>query len=133
MQLRLSMASPTLYKGLPMFDKSKKRSEGITPHAAAFHPPTQLFFVSTSRRTPFISHMPPPDDALEDPHAAFAYKLAEEVARAQKGEARFQIRGVAVDSLATVCEHKFKPLEHVLCVESVRLGCAARLLAMQFA
>jgi hypothetical protein len=120
MQLRLDMPAPTVYRGLSMFDKSKKRVEGVTPHVAAFHPPTQLFFVTTSRRTPFVSHTPPAEDAIEDPHASFSYKLAEEAARAQKGEPRFALRGVAADGLATACEHKFKPLEHVLCAAAVR-------------
>jgi hypothetical protein len=114
------MPSPTVYKGLPMFDKSKKRTEGITPHAAAYHPPSHLFLVATSRRTPFVSHLPTPEDTAEDPHAAFSYRLAQEAARAHKGEMRCQLRAVAADTLATECEHKFQPLEHLLCVESAR-------------
>ena len=116
-----------------MFDKSKKRTEGVTPHSATFHPPSQLFFITASRRAPFVSHMKPPDDAVEDPHAAFSYKLAEEVARGQRGETRFQLRGVEAGSLVTVCEHRFKPLEHALCVESVRCCtafCACKMLIL---
>jgi hypothetical protein len=121
MQLRLNMVSPTHYRGIAIYDKAKNRTEGVTPHAITYHAPSRLFFVTTSRRAIFVPHMSPPEDTVEDAHAAFAYKLAEEVARVQKGEPRFQIRGVFAAGLSTACEHKFKPLEHVLCLESVRM------------
>jgi len=128
-QLRLGMPSPVRYKGLSISDKDRKKHEGVTPHRAAWHAPSGLFFVATSRRMPFLQHMPPAEDAQEDPHAAFAYKLAEEVARAHRGEVRYQIRGVTRDSLATVCEVKLKPLETILSLETVRATscmCTAR-------
>ena len=125
LQLRLTMVSPTLYKGLAIFDKAKSRPEGVTPHAATYHAPSRLFFVSTSRRSIFMPHLPPPEDVAEDAHAAFAYRLAEAVARAHKGEPRFQLRGLSPDGLAAECEHKFKPLEHVLCLDTVRPLCFA--------
>jgi hypothetical protein len=120
-QVRLNMVAPTHYKGIAIFDKTKNRTEGVTPHAVTYHAPSRLFFVATSRRAIFVPHMAPPEDAVEDAHAAFAYKLAEEVARTQKGEVRFQLRGVTSAGLQIACEHKFNPLEHVLCLESVRM------------
>lgn len=119
MQLRLNMPAPVRYKGISISDKDRKKHEGVTPHKATWHAPSQLFFVATSRRMPFMHHLPPVEDAQEDPHAAFAYKLAEEVARAQRGEVRYQIRGVSRDTLATVCEVKMKPLETILSLETV--------------
>lgn len=121
MQLRLSMPVPVRYKGISISDKDRKKHEGVTPHKAAWHGPSGLFFVATSRRMPFLHHLPPAEDAQEDPHAAFAYKLAEEVARANRGEVRYQLRGVTRDALATVCEFKMKPLETILSLETVRM------------
>jgi hypothetical protein len=118
-QVRLNMESPTQYKGLTISDKDKKKHEGITPHRVTWHAQSKLFFVACSRRMPFIHHLPPAAGVEEDPHAAFAYKLAESVARAHSGEVRFQIRGVTRDSLTTACEVKLKPLETVLCLEAV--------------
>lgn len=120
LQLRLNMPSPVRYKGISISDKDRKKHEGVTPHKVTWHGPSQLFFVATSRRMPFMHHLPPAEDALEDPHAAFAYKLAEEVARTQRGEIRYQIRGVTRDTLATACEVRMKPLETILSLETVR-------------
>eukprot|EP00892_Ulva_mutabilis_P007723 jgi/Ulvmu1/5322/UM022_0116.1 len=123
--LRLNMPAPARYKGISISDKDRKKHEGVTPHKAAWHGPSQLFFVATSRRMPFMHHLPPAEDAQEDPHAAFAYKLAEEVARAQRGEVRYQIRGVTRDTLATACEVRMKPLETILSLETVKLSVPA--------
>lgn len=125
-QLRLNMPAPVRYKGISISDKDRKKHEGVTPHKATWHAPSQLFFVATSRRMPFMHHLPPVEDAQEDPHAAFAYKLAEEVARAQRGEVRYQIRGVSRDTLATVCEVKMKPLETILSLETVCISTPLR-------
>lgn len=119
------MPSPTQYKGLSISDKDKKRHEGITPHKVTWHPTSKLFFVATSRRMPFIPHLPPEPTAQDDPHAAFAYKLSETVARSQSGEVRYQIRGVTADTLTTACDIKLKPLETILCLESVRTSTLA--------
>lgn len=120
MQVRLHMPSPTQYKGLTISDKDKKRHEGITPHKVTWHANSKLFFVATSRRMPFVAHLAPEPGAEEDAHAAFAYKLSETVARMQSGEVRYQIRGVTADTLTTACDAKLKPLETILCLESVR-------------
>lgn len=114
------MPSPTQYKGLTISDKDKKRHEGITPHKVTWHANSKLFFVATSRRMPFVPHLAPEPSAAEDAHAAFAYKLSETVARRQGGEVRYQIRGVTADTLTTACDAKLKPLETILCLESVR-------------
>ena len=109
---------PARWRSLAIVNKETKAQEGVTPHFVTWYPPARLFFAAMSRRMPPRSHLPA--SGRDDPHAAFAYKLGDQVAKERKCEIGFEIRKIDPKDLSAKEVHRMQPLEQILALEAVR-------------